>query len=239
MTVRGAFVTISGCIYSDDIAQKDFCVTPVIEADKLTKTYEAGWFSGQDVHALSEVSFRVEPGEIFGYLGPNGSGKTTTIKMLLGIIYPSSGEGYVLGKEIGDMDVHRIISYLPERPYYYEHMTGMELLKIERTGTDGDGVTLSIDKDGFYADRIGTSYEVIRIATKPKPGVWMHARLETVLHTTNGSLKVWLDDMTTTVVDRASVSTLQVHLERHDISVGVLAINDIATVFVAVVIEAG
>jgi len=50
--------------------------------------------------------------------------------MLLGIIYPTSGEGFVLGKEIGDMDVHRLISYLPERPYYYEHMTGMELLKF-------------------------------------------------------------------------------------------------------------
>jgi ABC-2 type transport system ATP-binding protein len=50
--------------------------------------------------------------------------------MLLGIIYPTSGEGYVLGKEIGDMEVHKLISYLPERPYYYEHMTGPEILKF-------------------------------------------------------------------------------------------------------------
>lgn len=79
---------------------------------------------------MKELDLHVEEGEIFGFLGPNGAGKTTTIKMLLGIIYPSYGEGYVLGREIGDMDVHRVISYLPERPYYYEHMTGLELLKF-------------------------------------------------------------------------------------------------------------
>jgi ABC-2 type transport system ATP-binding protein len=82
------------------------------------------------VKVVNELDLVVEEGEIFGFLGPNGAGKTTTIKMLLGIIYPTDGEGYVLGKEIGDMDVHKIISYLPERPYYYEHMTGMELLKF-------------------------------------------------------------------------------------------------------------
>ena len=99
-----------------------------IETRKLTKTYRSR-LVGQ-VHVVDNLDLVVEEGEIFGFLGPNGAGKTTTIKMLLGIIYPSAGEGYVLGKEIGDMDVHKIISYLPERPYYYEHMTGMELLKF-------------------------------------------------------------------------------------------------------------
>lgn len=82
------------------------------------------------MNVVDHLNLEVEEGEIFGFLGPNGAGKTTTIKMLLGIIYPTSGEGYVLGKEIGDIDVHRIISYLPERPYYYEHMTGLELLRF-------------------------------------------------------------------------------------------------------------
>lgn len=98
-----------------------------IETNKLTKTYKTRF--GQ-VNVVDNLDLHVEEGEIFGFLGPNGAGKTTTIKMLLGIIYPSSGEGYVLGKEIGDMAVHRLISYLPERPYYYEHMTGPELLKF-------------------------------------------------------------------------------------------------------------
>lgn len=99
-----------------------------IETKKLTKTYKSR-LAGR-VNVVDNLDLTVEEGEIFGFLGPNGAGKTTTIKMLLGIIYPTSGEGYVLGKEIGDMEVHRVISYLPERPYYYEHMTGMELLKF-------------------------------------------------------------------------------------------------------------
>jgi len=82
------------------------------------------------VNVVDNLNLEVEEGEIFGFLGPNGAGKTTTIKMLLGIIYPTSGEGYVLGREIGDMNVHKVISYLPERPYYYEHMTGMEILRF-------------------------------------------------------------------------------------------------------------
>lgn len=99
-----------------------------IETKDLTKTYKSRLLG--KVNVVDDLNLHVEEGEIFGFLGPNGAGKTTTIKMLLGIIYPTSGEGYVLGKEIGDMKVHRVISYLPERPYYYEHMTGYELLRF-------------------------------------------------------------------------------------------------------------
>jgi len=98
-----------------------------IETKKLTKTYKSRQHG--KINVVDALDLHVEEGEIFGFLGPNGAGKTTTIKMLLGIIYPTAGEGYVLGKEIGDMDVHKIISYVPERPYYYEYMTGLELLK--------------------------------------------------------------------------------------------------------------
>lgn len=99
-----------------------------IETKQLTKSYRSR--VAGNINVVDHLDLVVEEGEIFGFLGPNGAGKTTTIKMLLGIIYPTSGEGYVLGKEIGDMDVHRQISYLPERPYYYEHMTGPEILKF-------------------------------------------------------------------------------------------------------------
>ncbi|RYG47543.1 ABC transporter ATP-binding protein [bacterium] len=99
-----------------------------IETRNLTKSYKSR-VHGR-INVVDDLNLHVEEGEIFGFLGPNGAGKTTTIKMLLGIIYPTSGEGYVLGKEIGDMDVHRLISYVPERPYYYEHMTGPEILKF-------------------------------------------------------------------------------------------------------------
>lgn len=98
-----------------------------IETIELTKTYKV---RGHVLRVVDNLNLIVEEGEIFGFLGPNGAGKTTTIKMLLNIIYPTSGRAFVLGKEIGDLSVHRMISYLPEKPYYYEHMTGMEILKF-------------------------------------------------------------------------------------------------------------
>lgn len=102
-------------------------MSAAIVTKSLTKTYKS---KAGPVNVVDQLDLEVEEGEIFGFLGPNGAGKTTTIKMLLGIIYPTSGEGYVLGKEIGDIEIHKILSYLPERPYYYEHMTGLELLKF-------------------------------------------------------------------------------------------------------------
>lgn len=99
-----------------------------IETKQLTKSYKSRQHG--PINVVDHLDLHVEEGEIFGFLGPNGAGKTTTIKMLLGIIYPTSGEGFVLGKEIGDMEVHRLLSYLPERPYYYEHMTGPEILRF-------------------------------------------------------------------------------------------------------------
>lgn len=98
-----------------------------IETNQLTKTYKTR--AGQ-VSVVKNLDLQVERGEIFGFLGPNGAGKTTTIKILLGIIYGTSGWAKVLGEEAGDINVHKKISYLPEKPYYYEHMTGMEIMQF-------------------------------------------------------------------------------------------------------------
>lgn len=97
-----------------------------IETRNLVKSYTAR--GGATTRVVSDLNLQVERGEIYGFLGPNGAGKTTTIKMLLGIAYPTSGEAFVLDREIGDMEIHRKISYLPEKPYYYEHMTAMEIM---------------------------------------------------------------------------------------------------------------
>ncbi len=93
----------------------------------LSKRYSGLW-SQQPVDAVKNLNLEVHRGEIFGFLGPNGAGKTTTIKVLLGIIYPTSGEAYVLGKPAGDPQNHYKLSYLPENPYFYEYMTGREIL---------------------------------------------------------------------------------------------------------------
>ncbi len=67
-------------------------------------------------------------GEIFGYLGPNGAGKTTTLKLLMGLIYPTAGTARILGRELSDPTMKAQIGYLPEHPYFYDYLTGAELL---------------------------------------------------------------------------------------------------------------
>src|SRR5215471_12815340 len=93
----------------------------------LTKKYLDVWNKAEIV-AVDHLNLEVEEGEIFGFLGRNGAGKTTTIKMLLGLIFPSQGTAQVLGKPLGDISAKRDISYLPENPYFYESMTGWDVL---------------------------------------------------------------------------------------------------------------
>jgi len=95
-----------------------------IQIEGLTKKY----LQRGEVVAVDNLNLEVQEGEIFGFLGPNGAGKTTTIKMLLGLIFPTSGSAEMLGRPIGDVDIRRQVSYLPESPYFYDHLTGGELL---------------------------------------------------------------------------------------------------------------
>lgn len=103
-------------------------MSTIISMEKLNKIYE-GSLRGQDVHALKDLNLDIPEGEIFGYLGPNGSGKTTTIKMLLGLIFPTSGTITILGsKAISSAAVKRNIGYLPEGAYYPDFLRGEEIL---------------------------------------------------------------------------------------------------------------
>ena len=98
-----------------------------IEIEGLTKTFRL-LMHKEPVKAVDHLDLEVQEGEIFGFLGPNGAGKTTTIKMLLGIMFPSGGSAKILGRPAGDIETKRQISYLPESPYFYEHLSGEELL---------------------------------------------------------------------------------------------------------------
>ncbi len=101
--------------------------TAAIRTAGLTKVYE-GVSASQDVRALTDLNLEVLPGEIYGYLGPNGSGKTTTIKLILGLIFPTSGHVEVFGdRDIGSARVKRRIGYLPEGAYYPDFLRGEEL----------------------------------------------------------------------------------------------------------------
>ena len=100
----------------------------VIEIDRLTKEYEAGFLRKRKTRALDTLSLTVEKGHIFGFLGANGAGKTTTLKLLMRLIYPTSGTARILGRDISDISMHARIGYLPENPYFYDYLTAREFL---------------------------------------------------------------------------------------------------------------
>ena len=100
----------------------------VIEIDRLTKEYEAGFLRKRKTRALDTLSLKVEKGQIFGFLGANGAGKTTTLKLLMRLIYPTSGTARILGRDISDISMHARIGYLPENPYFYDYLTAREFL---------------------------------------------------------------------------------------------------------------
>jgi ABC-2 type transport system ATP-binding protein len=94
----------------------------------LTKTYRS-FFGGTGVLALNHLDLEVREGETFGLVGPNGSGKTTCLKLLLGLIYPTEGGAKLFGRKLGDRKAKRLIGYMPEAPYFYDHLTGEQLLR--------------------------------------------------------------------------------------------------------------
>jgi ABC-2 type transport system ATP-binding protein len=100
---------------------------PVLRTADLTKRYADFW-GRPKVTALDRLSLAVAPGEVFGLLGPNGSGKTTTIKLLLGLLQPSAGAAFVFGRDPSDREVKRRIGYLPEETYLYRFLDADETL---------------------------------------------------------------------------------------------------------------
>ena len=99
-----------------------------IEINGLTKEYRVGFWNKGIKRALKSLNLQVEGGEVFGLLGPNGAGKTTTLKILFRLVFPTSGTARILGKELNDTAMHQRVGYLPENPYFYDHLSPEELL---------------------------------------------------------------------------------------------------------------
>ena len=99
----------------------------VIETRALSKVYRDFW-GRQKVRALKALDLEIHKGEVFGLLGPNGSGKTTTIKLLLGLLFPTEGQALVFGKDATDVRVKERIGYLPEESYLYRFLNADETL---------------------------------------------------------------------------------------------------------------
>ena len=97
----------------------------VIQTDHLTKNFG-------DFTAVNAVTFEVYAGDVVGYLGPNGSGKTTTIRMLMGLLLPSSGTAQVLGYDIqsNPEDIRQRVGYMSQKFALYDELTAWENLEF-------------------------------------------------------------------------------------------------------------
>ncbi len=99
----------------------------IVETRNLSKVYRDFW-GRQKVRALKALDLTVHRGEIFGLLGPNGSGKTTTIKLLLGLLFPTTGQALVFGKDATDVSKNERLGFLPEESYLYRFLNAEETL---------------------------------------------------------------------------------------------------------------
>ncbi len=97
-------------------------------------------------YALRELSLQVRQGEIFGLLGPNGSGKTTTIRLLLGLLHPTAGEATIAGLDCWrqSLQVRQLVSFLPGELRMYGSMTGLGLLRFLSDLRDGEGLDRAV-----------------------------------------------------------------------------------------------
>ncbi len=95
----------------------------------LTKTYRSNW-TLKTTRGLEDLNLEVHRGEVFGYLGPNGAGKTTTLKILTGLLKPTSGSAWLLGEPIEHVRSRVRLGFLPEQPYFYDYLNGVEYLEF-------------------------------------------------------------------------------------------------------------
>jgi ABC-2 type transport system ATP-binding protein len=102
---------------------------PALEFQNVSKTYRR-WLGGQQVAALSQVSFSVAEGEVCAFLGPNGAGKTTSISILMGFLYADWGRIRVLGFEPGSVHAKKRIGFVPENFAFYKHLNAEKLLQF-------------------------------------------------------------------------------------------------------------
>jgi len=99
----------------------------VLQIDGLTKVYRS-LLTPTGVRAVDNLNLSIRRGETYSVVGPNGSGKTTTLKVILGLIFPTAGSARIFGREINDLGVRERIGFLPEDAYLYDLFNGEELL---------------------------------------------------------------------------------------------------------------
>jgi ABC-2 type transport system ATP-binding protein len=121
--------------------------TPAVQIENISKVFPVP-LRRQRVQAVKNLSLVVEPGQVYGLLGPNGCGKSTTLKILLGLVTPNSGRALVFGKDSREYRSRRDVGFLPENPYFHKFLTAAELLSFHGKicGLSGKKLTTRIDE---------------------------------------------------------------------------------------------
>lgn len=102
---------------------------PILELENLSYSYKSHWLLGK-TSAIRDINLNLRKGEVFGFLGPNGAGKTTTIKCILGLISPTKGTIKINGIKHTNPECRASVGFLPEQPYFYDHLTVQELVEM-------------------------------------------------------------------------------------------------------------
>ena len=121
----------------------------LVEIRDFRKTYRLGIEHGmKTVEAVRSITLAVPEGSLYGFIGPNGAGKTTTIKTLMGLLRPTSGTVRLMGKDPRDPSSRLQVGFQPEQPYFYDYLTGIELLKFygRLSGLSGQELSRRIDE---------------------------------------------------------------------------------------------
>ncbi len=136
--------------------------TAAIEFKEVTKVYRRR-LAGQEVPALTHVSFEVGAGEVCAFLGPNGAGKTTSINILMGFLYADWGEIRVMGYEPGDVRAKQKIGFVPENFAFYKHLNAEKLLRFHLALAGGDmSKSEGLIRDLLFKVQL-TGYEKLKI----------------------------------------------------------------------------
>lgn len=155
-------------------------IDTLIEVRGLRKSFTTGLLKRTRVDAVKGVSFKVKRGEIVGFLGPNGSGKTTTLKMLIGLIAPSGGEAFMFGKPAPSLYARRRIGFLPENPYVYPYLTAREFVEMNGRLSGMRGASLR-KRAAAVLDKTGVLYAADRQVRRLSKGMLQRAALAAAL----------------------------------------------------------
>ena len=127
----------------------------IVRVGGLVKDFRTG-LGFRKKRVLHGIDFEVRRGEVYGFIGPNGAGKTTTLKVLMGLIHATAGEATVLGHDVRETAYRRHIGYAPESPYFYDFLTGREIVEFYARLADVDAAKRT--------HRVGEVLELVGLA---------------------------------------------------------------------------